>query len=164
MSNNQGKGFTRVESLVLALILLVLTFVTFLNFRNSEIKARDVQRKHDIGQIVNALGAFFDEHGVYPASDEHGRIVACGCYEPLLPCDWTRDEGQREFCDTQNIVYMPKIPGDPKGSPPYCYTSDGLSYKLYAKLEGGRDPEANLKSECQGRIYNFGVSSSNTKP
>lgn len=112
----------------------------------------------------NALGAYFEAHGGYPEDDPEGMLLACGCQAPPLSCDWTRDEGQREFCDEGNIVYMDKIPGDPGGPTPYCYWSDGASYKLYAKLENGKDPEAALKSECVGRNYNFGVSSSKTKP
>lgn len=103
----------------------------------------------------NALGAYFEAHGGYPEDDPEGKLVACGCQKPPLSCDWTLDEGQREFCDEENIVYIGKIPGDP---------TNGSSYRLYAKLENGRDPEASLKSECAGKIYNFGVSSSNTKP
>jgi hypothetical protein len=156
-------GFTRVEFLAIVLILAVLTAVTFFNLRLSQIKARDAQRKDDLRQIAKALGAYFEDHGIYPEAEKaSGKMKACGCGSGIVICDWDRDEGQREFCDEKNIVYMIKVPGDPAGQPAYCYSSEtgGNSFKLYAKLENSRDPEARGPYSCGERNdYNLGIAS-----
>ncbi len=160
ISNN---GFTLVELLVVMAILGILTVITLGNFRTSQIKARDAQRKSDLRQIANALEAYYNDHSVYPSSNASGFILACFCSNGNEPCDWTQDLGQREFCDENNTVYMSKVPGDPLSDPEhaYCYESDETYYKLYAILENKNDPEAKIEVTCAGREYNFGISSSN---
>lgn len=159
-------GFTLVELLVVMAIIGILATVSLANFRTSQIKARDAQRKHDLRQIGTALEVYMSDHGGYPPAfpGDGGKIKACGCGGGTMSCDWDVDPGQREFCDEERTVYMIKVPGDPTGSPHYCYWSGGTSYKLYAKLENSKDPEAKLDVDCGGENYNFGISSPNTTP
>ncbi len=159
---NQKHGFTLVELLVVMAILAILATVTLANFRTSQIKARDAQRKHDLRQIVNALEAYFSDHNGYPEAS-NGKIMACGCQDPGLACGWDDPVGQREFCDGNNTVYMAKVPGDPLSDPnhSYCYQSDGNYFKLYAILENEKDPEATIEVTCAGKDYNFGLASPN---
>ena len=163
-----GRGFTLVELLVVMAILGILAVVSLANFRTSQMKGRDAQRKSDLRQIANALEAYMSDHGGYPTAS-NGQIKACGCKSAVQAdaCDWDQDEvpNLREFCDENNTVYMSKVPGDPTGDPAYCYWSDGNSFKLYAKLENKNDPEAKLDVTCGGTPkYNFGISSPNTTP
>jgi prepilin-type N-terminal cleavage/methylation domain-containing protein len=156
-------GFTLVELLVVMTILGILTVITLGNFRTSQIKARDAQRKSDLRQIANALEAYFNDHSGYP-SGASGRILACTCEQGDRPCDWTQDPGEREFCDENNTVYMNKVPGDPVNDPPYYYRSNGTYYQLYANLENNNDPEASLSIPLGEENYNFGVASPNCSP
>jgi len=165
LSNN--KAFTLVELLVVMAILGILTVVTLGNFRTSQIKARDAQRKSDLRQIANALEAYYNDHAGYPSGDTNGRILACTCEQGDRPCDWTQDPAEREFCDKNNTVYMSKVPGDPVNDPPYYYRSNGTYYQLYANLENNNDPEVLADPIGLGSPpvdYNFGVASSNCKP
>jgi prepilin-type N-terminal cleavage/methylation domain-containing protein len=165
-------GFTLVELLVVMAILGILTVITLGNFRTSQIKARDAQRKSDLRQIANALEAYYNDHSGYPlgvtSGSDNGKMLACVCEEGDEPCDWDTEVGNREFCDANSTVYMSKIPGDPVSSTdfPYCYESaDGSDYKIYAKLENENDPDAKLDVTCGGTShYNFGISSANTVP
>jgi len=166
-----GKNaFTLVELLVVMAILGILAVVSLANFRTSQMKGRDAQRKSDLRQIANALEVYMSDHGGYPSSS-NGKIRACGCGNGTRECNWDEDSGERELCDVNNTVYMSKVPGDPiansatSSSPNYCYWSDGTSFKLYAKLENTKDPEIGGPYTCAGNsTYNFGISSSNTKP
>lgn len=169
--NNFKKGFTLVELLVVMAILGILMVVSLANFRTSQMKARDVQRKHDLKQIATALEAYMTDHGGYPddsnpSPTEGGKIKACVCGSATPQnCDWDQDDDPslREFCDENNTVYMIKVPGDPGGSS-YCYKSGGSWFQIYAKLENDKDPEAKLSVSCGGVTYNFGISSPNTTP
>ena len=168
IKNHYIFGFTLVELLVVMAILGILTVVTLGNFRTSQIKARDAQRKHDLREITSALEAYYNDHSTYPpASDvtSGGMIKACGCNDSS--CDWTIDLGTRDFCDTNKTVYMSKVPGDPTGDPYYCYYSENNLYRLYAKLENKNDPDiltGGTRTCATVGGYNFGISSSNTLP
>jgi prepilin-type N-terminal cleavage/methylation domain-containing protein len=159
---NLKLGFTLVELLVVMAILGILTVITLGNFRTSQIKARDAQRKSDLRQIANALEAYFNDRAGYPEASG-GKIKACGCGNGELTCDWDTETNNREFCDKNNTVYMSKVPGDPLSDPEhgYCYESDESYYRIYAILENSNDPEAKLDVTCVSRDYNFGVSSPN---
>lgn len=156
-------GFTLVELLVVMAILGILTVITLGNFRSSQIKARDAQRKSDLRQIANAMEAYFNDNVRYPAAS-NGKIKACGCGDGDLTCNWDDDAGQREFCDENNTVYMSKVPGDPVNEPNYFYRSNGAYFQIYAILENNNDPEASLSIPLGDENYNFGVASPNCKP
>lgn len=123
MSVNK-KGFTLIELLVAIAILGILATVGLGSFRSSQMKGRDAQRKHDLGQIQKGLEMYYNDYGSYPSSLPTG--------------EWT--DGK--------TIYMKSVPTDPKGGS-YCYESDGNYYKIYAKLENSQDP-AITKSGCVG--------------
>lgn len=171
------KGFTLVELLVVMAILGILTVITLGNFRTSQIKARDAQRKSDLKQITNALEAYFSDHAGYPEASvvQGGYIKGCGCVSPGSSCTWDEEPGEREFCDENKTVYMSKVPGDPTGDPHYCYKSNKNYFQIYAKLENNKDSEClehdvngncvlPANNNCNNTKYNFGISSSNCKP
>lgn len=164
------KGFTLVELLVVMAIIGILAVISLANFRTSQIKARDAERKNDLRQIANALEAYMSDHGSYPAAVS-GRIKACSTVtncSVLADCQW--GDTPREFCDSNNTVYMKEIPDDVIASPPdqphYCYSSDGIYFQLYARLENENDPEAIGHSySCAGvGTYNLGIASGNAIP
>ena len=151
------KGFTLIELLVVIAILGVLATVGISSFRNSQIRARDAKRKSDLEQIQRALEMYFSDKRTYPTSvpAEGGTIGSV---------DWGG-----EFVDPDNTdtLYMKEVPQDPKSNPEYCYlyVASPLSYKIYARLENTEDPVAkgNIYT-CGANTYNYGVSSSNSRP
>lgn len=168
-SSLKNKGFTIIELLIVSVILGILALVALANFRSAQWKARDNQRKTDLHQIQEALNVYLQEHGTYPPAetDEGGKINACSCTALPTLCIWqSGSQPGGEFCDVGKTVYMQAIPGDPTGNPPYCYWSNGTSFKIYAKLENKGDPEIKGPYACGGDLarydkYNFGLSSSN---
>lgn len=148
-------GFTLIELLVVMAIIAVLTTISVVNFRNIQIKARDGQRKSDLGQLQRALELYLNDYGSYPLASD-GQVNSFSWKTP--------DTAGAEFTDGKT-VYMKELVGDPKADPNYCYISAGASYQIYAKLENENDPEKSGPYTCAGvGTYNFGVTSSNTKP
>ena len=142
------KGFTLIELLIVIAILGFLSTIGLTSFRSSQIKGRDAQRKHDLSQIQRALEAYYNDKGEYPPSIPSGS-------------EW-RD------LEHDETLYMKEVPEDPKFGD-YYYSSDGISYKIYARLENERDaaiPESGSYSgtSCGGEECNYGVSSSNVAP
>lgn len=60
------KGFTLIELLVTMGIIAVLTGLSIFNFNQSRVRARDVQRKSDMGQLMKALELYKNDKLEYP--------------------------------------------------------------------------------------------------
>ncbi|MCX6726097.1 MAG: prepilin-type N-terminal cleavage/methylation domain-containing protein [Candidatus Shapirobacteria bacterium] len=114
---NIQRGFTLVELLVVMAILGLLATIGLGSFMSTQIKGRDSQRKSDLGQIQKALEMYYNDYGQYPDS---------------LPA------GGSSWEDTKGTLYMKAIPADPKFGN-YAYSSNGSSYRLYARLENTQD-------------------------
>lgn len=146
----KNKGFTLIELLVAVAILGILATVGLGAFFNSQIKGRDAQRKSDLGQIQKGLEMYLNDQGVYPPSLSWGTR-------------WT-DPGLK------GELYMKEVPKDPHSpNADYFYEVDPVSsswYRLYAKLENERDPQAEpggfAGTDCGGSsLCNYQVSSTN---
>lgn len=144
--SNVGHGFTLIELLVAVAITSVLAGSAFfvLNPSAQLAKARDAQRKNDLGQIRNALDAYYSDYSVFPNATS-GIINGIEWGNP-----WPPDPP----------YYMIKVPKDPLSSQNYNYESDGTSYRLYAKLERCSDSGAGCMFAPLPN-YNYVVSSSN---
>ena len=67
------KRFTKQELAGLAIIFLLLVFISVPNFVVSLRRARDQVRKDDMGALVQALGLYFADFGIFPPGAPDGR-------------------------------------------------------------------------------------------
>ncbi len=158
----KNKGFTLLELLVVIAILAILAVVGMGQYRTSQIKARDGQRKSDLSNIARALEMYYNDFGQYPVDDDDGQMVVGGS-----PLNW----GEETF-ETDDAIYMKILPQDPKASNDsngdYCYMSNGgADFLLYAKLENENDKDyfedasGNHYSTVCGNDYTYVITSSN---
>jgi len=154
-----NSGFTLLELLVVITILGILASVGFGQYRTSQLKARDAQRKGDLANVARALEMYYSDHGCYPPSTSSGLIDVGG------GLDWGT-----EF-STSEVVYMKMLPKDPlqdkDANYVYCYQSDdsGTYYQLYAKLQNENDSDYKGPYTCAGdNNYTYGIASSNQTP
>ena len=154
-----NSGFTLLELLVVITILGILASVGFGQYRTSQLKAQDVQRKGDLGNVARALEMYYNDYSSYPLSTSGGLINVNG------GLDWGT-----EF-STSDVVYMKMLPKDPlQGKDAnylYCYQTDsgGTYYQLYAKLQNENDTEYKGPYICAGdNNYTYGIASSNQTP
>lgn len=156
MSKARKGGFTLVELLVVMAILAILSTVGFGQYRTSQKKARDAQRKADLSHIARALEMYYSDHKSYPLG-EGGKIGTL---------NWG------DSFEDENSIYMKKLPEDPADNREYCYQSDDGSYfEIFATLENERDLDYQ-KDCCSGdscqcyicngeKLYRYELASSN---
>lgn len=173
------KFFSKEEFRHIVIILAVLAIVSLPNFIVSIRRARDAQRKNDIGTIQNALLRFNDDFGFFPISTEDGRIAACNKageeikeneqgYFNLEPCDWGKDV-LTDPSDPSFPPYLSVIPIDPdnKKGVSYRYISNGKRFQILASLEGEDEDEYDNRIvsrgiKCGTKICNSGKASGRT--
>lgn len=160
----KDNGFTLVELLIVLAILAMLATIGFGQYSTSQTKARDAQRKADVGNIARALEMYYNDFGVFPEDDGGGLISVD------KDGDGTNDDLEwGESFETDEAIYMKELPKDPhadNGSEwDYCYDAadDQSSYHLYAVLENEDDSDyvdSYDDTEC-GAGYTYVIYSSN---
>jgi prepilin-type N-terminal cleavage/methylation domain-containing protein len=68
--NEDRDGFTLIELLVVIAIIAVLLGLVFPVFQGVQDRAKKVQAKNDLTQIVTAVNAFYTEYGKYPIATD----------------------------------------------------------------------------------------------
>lgn len=88
---SNARGFTLVEMLAALAVVSILMTLVFANIQSGKQKARDAQRKSDLGQVQIALRLFKDTYGRYPSNaDAPGKCthttstLADGCLQVLV--------------------------------------------------------------------------------
>jgi len=170
-----GAGFTLIELLVSITIIGILANIGLNTFTSSQIKGRDAKRKAHLRQVVDALEAYYNDKGQYPAADGSGNMLACGA-EAEEACTWGSSSMQNT---TTGTVYMIKMPADPTLGLSYYYdaiveSSLNTKFQLYARLENTKDLDIPKDGQGNGQVYqdlncgtkecNFGLSSTNILP
>ncbi len=152
--------FSKEEIAITSLIILVVGMVSFFNFQDALLRARDETRRGDIGELSEALNKFHADFGYFPPSED-GKIVYCindnfetilqelnndpmfdkhKLFEGLRPCEWGEDQFDDLF-DDEYPPYLTQLPQDPGTNMGYSYyyLSNLNRYQLYAHLEEGED-------------------------
>lgn len=134
----KNKGFTLIELLVTMGIIAVLTGMAVFNFNQSRMRARDVQRKSDLSQLVKALELYKIDNGSFPDT-------------------WGANQATLTEGGYSKVKFV-----DPKGSDwydyVYTYTGATRTYTIKACLENTSDstrkqPDIQCGTSNAGVIY-----------
>lgn len=146
-----SKGFTLIELVIVVAILGVLAglLVFVVNPGAQFAKARDVQRKHDLDQVRNALDTYYNDNNSYPLNQTLGDCIIAG---NAWGSSWD--------------PYIRKLPKDPLSTRSYCYetSANGSYFWLFATLERCSDFQGAIGVDCQRtgpRMQNYSINSSN---
>ncbi len=183
------KRFNKFEILSIVFILLLIGAATYPNMRIAVRRARDVQRREDLGRIIDALAVYHQQFSFYPPSD-NGNLKACKgqnydnvisklnslqkfdkalFLSGLAECLWGKDSF-RNVTSTGQEAYLSTMPQDPstKSGMQYLYLSDSNFFQIYSYLEGEKE-EAGYDADivrrglqCGSKICNFGKGSPGT--
>lgn len=157
-------GFTLVEILIVISIVVILGVIMVSIFNASGVldKARDAQRKKDLGRIKIAFEEYYNDHGCYPNNEIVAQLnIGSNCgtniFSPWIT-SWP--------CDPRKIPYLVTV-DDTR------FVSCAKWYKILTKLENNHDTGipvnweslkiAVLGNNVTSKMVNFGVSSSNVK-
>ncbi|MBN1259016.1 prepilin-type N-terminal cleavage/methylation domain-containing protein [Candidatus Peregrinibacteria bacterium] len=149
---NNRSGFTFVELLVVIVIMAVLVAASanYL-FSQGGSKARDTERKNDIGQVAALVEQFVAAYGEPPNENVksrkiRGKISKCenvADYKALLKCFKTL-----KYTEGEGLIKLTEDPKEgienPEGNEHrYLYGADNNGWKLCSLLENQTDPDLN---------------------
>lgn len=132
MIKNKNSGFTLIEILVVATIIVLLTSIASVVYTQFTKQSRDARRKLDLGQIASALEMYRSNNSTYPTS-----------LNTL----------------TSGTVYINSIPTDPLASQGYVYqytalpggcTTNCYDYVVGAYLENSSTCSSPPGGACKG--------------
>ena len=121
------KGFTLIELLIVLAVVGLLSVVAVIALGNARASARDAVRLADYRDMQASLEIYYLDHLAYPVVSE-AQVLGEGM-QSCLNTDGFGEAG----CPSP---YLAVVPHDP-GNNAYRYVSeDGISYTIYAALEG----------------------------
>lgn len=132
------KGMSKIEVLVVLLVMGVMGLVAGLAVSTARERTRDATRLAHVRELQDALESYFTDHGAYPINAEAtplGQSVTLCLSDDGFACTIAPDD-----------AYLDRVPAPPtaglKGRSScgdvdnaYCYTSDGEGYTLQFELE-----------------------------
>lgn len=169
--------FSKSELRAILIIFAFLIAISTPNFIVSLRRARDAQRKADIGSIQDALFRYQADFGTFPISID-GKIAACepvsfkevnGIKTPVFsPCGFGKSS-LADLSDSSYPPYLKLIPNDPQAAKgrTYYYFSSSSRFQIYGSLEGKDEAEYDVSIvkrgvSCGAEVCNFGKSSGRT--
>lgn len=134
MTNRTRDGFTLLELLVVIAIIVVLAGLLFPAVQSVLERAKKVQAKNDLTQIVTAVNAYYTEYGKYPIATTENALDAtqtADLFYTLRGVASGANSGNTQ--NTRQIVFM--TPGNVKDTtnPRSGISSDGQFYDPWGK-------------------------------
>ena len=116
LKTRSQKGFTMIELLVVATIMILLTTVGLLSYQKVNQSSRDGKRKADLETVRQALVLYRTDSGTYPVTTNFNSMVST--------------------LNSAGYLSTPTVQ-DPKNASPYVYSysSAGSTFTLTATLE-----------------------------
>jgi prepilin-type N-terminal cleavage/methylation domain-containing protein len=124
------KGFTLIELLVVIAIIAALLGLVFPVFQGVLERAKKVQAKNDLTQIVTAVNAFYTEYGRYPLA---GTIITdtaatCGAGSSSSKAIFDELRGKSITLNTRQIVFISPAEDTTQTNPKGKIGSDAQFY------------------------------------
>lgn len=136
-TKKSSSGFSLVELLVVATIIIVLTTIGLVSFQSAGRNSRDAKRKADLETVRQALVLYRADLGNYPTGSNYGTMT-----NTLIGLDYLTSPA----------------PADPKNVSPnvYSYSSAaGASFCVCATMENSTN--AGGASTCPATINGYCV-------
>lgn len=127
---NQQTGFTLIELIVVATIIVVLSAIGMVSFINAGKSARNSKRQADLETVRQALVLYKSDNSIYPSGSSYSNMIttlSAGYISSPTPLD--PKDGQNS-CGTGGSAACG-----------YTYVGAASTFTLTAPLEGENDYE-----------------------
>ena len=123
----KGQAFTLIELLVVIAIIAALLGLVFPVFQGVLERAKKVQAKNDLTQIVTAVNAFYTEYGRYPnpTADTTDAAATYGAGSTSSKAVFDELRGKSTTLNTRQIVFISPPEDTTQPSPKGKIGSDG---------------------------------------
>jgi len=119
-------GFSMIELLVVATIMIILTTIALVSYRQATINTRNAKRKSDLQAVKQQLVLYRSDNGCYPASASYLAMLATiSAYTTDIPYDPLGTEANPIYTYT------------PSGT---CNSTEASGFTLEAILEPDDTP------------------------
>lgn len=114
-------GFSMIELLVVATIMIILTTMALISYRQAAMNSRNAKRKTDIQSVRQQLVLYRSDNGCYPGDVTYlGMLATIAAYASEIPFDPSGTEANPLYTYT------------PSGT---CNTTEASGFTLEATLE-----------------------------
>ena len=124
-------GFTRIEVMVVVVILGILAAIIVPKIMSRPEQARLVKVKQDIMSIQGALDLYKLDNSTYPTTDQGLQALVTKPTSSPQPRNWKSDG------------YLQEVPVDPWGEP-YQYMNDNEKLRIFTYGPKGRDGNSEI--------------------
>ncbi|HYR22867.1 MAG TPA: prepilin-type N-terminal cleavage/methylation domain-containing protein [Chthoniobacterales bacterium] len=128
MTDRNRNGFTLIELLVVIAIIAVLLGLAFPVFQGVLDRAKKVQAKNDVTQIVTAVNAFYTEYGRYPTIEITDAAATYGAGASSSKAVLDELRGNSTALNTRQIVFISPAEDTSQTSPKGKIGSDAQFY------------------------------------
>ena len=136
MKDRRRNGFTLLELLVVIAIIVVLAGLLFPAVQSVLERAKKVQAKNDLTQIVTAVNAYYTEYGKYPIATTENALTSTETADLFNTLRAIGTSGGANAGNAQNarqIVFMTPPNVKDASNPRSGISSDGQFYDPWGK-------------------------------
>ncbi len=120
MTKRQSYGFSLIELLVVATIMIVLMTIGMISYRQSSRNSRNAKRKSDLESVRQALVLYRNDNSTYP--------------DPVA-VDGTNEAFEEAIATIVDYISFSSLTDPRSPTYDYTYSSDGSVFELCSTLE-----------------------------
>jgi len=129
------KDFNIFEFLIIIIVIIILSFITYRQFALAQAKSRDLQRRSDLHEFSKIIKLYYGDYKKLPD-------------EKLINGLWGKS-----FIDG-DYEYAKSVPKEKFKDKEYCYEigEDGFSFKMSAEFENKNDFDCKKDGQLCGGV------------
>ena len=160
MKDRKQTAFTLLELLIVIAIIVVLLGSIFPVFQGVQDRAKKVQAKNDLIQIVNAVTAFYTEYGRYPTDQTTDAAATYGAGAASNKFVFDELRAKTATLNTRQIVFISPPEDSSPAAPKGKVGSDGQFHDPWSSAYAIR-----IDADYDNQIANpYGTNGAGTDP
>lgn len=160
MRQTEKQAFTLIELMVVIGIIVILLSLAFPLFQGVLERAKKVQAKNDLTQIVTAMNAFYTEYGRYPTDQSTDATATYGAGGSSSKFVFDELRAQTATLNTRQIVFISPPEDITQASPKGKIGNDGQFHDPWSSAYAFR-----IDADYDNQVANpYGSNGAGTDP